>query len=144
MGGNEKAHRWVREWRRRLGIACPVRLERTSIWQVTDERGRRGCSLVGVALNRNEACIFHTRRLTEEDIVHELLHVAFPQWREEEIIAETRRLLAGRDQRPRRSVASALGGRCASVRRRRSQTTVSVSASRFASVLRGEVNSSST
>ena len=89
----ERAYFWLGLWTRRLGIERPVRLERASIWQVTGPDGRRGGSLVGVVLGADGACIVHTRRLTEEDIVHELLHVAYPDWSEAAVIAETARLL---------------------------------------------------
>lgn len=39
------------------------------------------------------ATIFHDRPLTEEDIVHELLHIKHPDWSEEQINAVTKRLL---------------------------------------------------
>lgn len=31
------------------------------------------------------ATIFHDRKLTERDIIHELLHVRYPEWTEEQI-----------------------------------------------------------
>lgn len=97
----ERASSWLAVWTQRLDIRCPVRLERTSIWHVTGENGRRGCSLVGVVLAPHEACIVHTRRLTQEDIVHELLHVAHPEWGEAAVILETARLLAQPQPGPR-------------------------------------------
>lgn len=35
------------------------------------------------------AHIFHDRELTEEDIVHELIHVRFPDWKEEKVRSYT-------------------------------------------------------
>lgn len=54
-----------------------------------------GCSLVGIEIDRSEkqACIYHTRRLTEEDIVHELLHILNQEWTEEQVNAATALLL---------------------------------------------------
>src|SRR5437762_2497888 len=63
-------------WRARLGVPQPVRTERISRFQVTGAAGRPGESLVGVRLDHETATIYHTRALTAEDIVHELLHVA--------------------------------------------------------------------
>ncbi len=100
----ERAEHWLRLWSERLDIRCPVRMERTSIWQVATTDGRRGCSLVGVVLHEEEACIYHTRRLTEEDIVHELLHVAHPAWSEAEVVFHTARILSAR--RPLRRQAA--------------------------------------
>ncbi len=85
----------IEAWRARLGIERPVRLKRISRYQVVDHRGRKGCSLVGVTWDDCSACIYHTRALTAEDVVHELLHVAHPDWPEREVVAETARLLLG-------------------------------------------------
>jgi hypothetical protein len=85
----------VAAWSAVLGVAQQVRLERISRFQVTDHQGRRGCGLVGVVHDAHAACIYHSRALTTEDLVHELLHVAHPAWSEEAVVLETRRLLAG-------------------------------------------------
>lgn len=102
----ERAARWLARWSDRLRVPCPVRLERMSRWHVSGADGRPGCSLVGVYVREGEGVLVHTRRLTEEDIVHELLHVAHPQWSEAQVVAETARLLgaderAGRRRLPR-------------------------------------------
>ena len=91
---DERAKVLLLKWMRRLRIGIPVRTERTSIWQVVGESGRAGCSLVGVVFDERTGCIYHTRRLKEEDIVHELLHVAHPDWSEASVVAETDRLLS--------------------------------------------------
>jgi hypothetical protein len=83
----------VDEWRGVLGVRHGVRLERIRHYEVTNERGRLGCSLVGVVCDAEAACIYHTRALTTEDLIHELLHVVQPSWREEEVVRETERLL---------------------------------------------------
>jgi len=82
----------LEHWRGRLGLQVAVRLERVSPFQVTGENGRPGCSLVGVVLAESPPVIYHTRRLTAEDIVHELLHVAHPDWDEDEVVRQTERL----------------------------------------------------
>lgn len=45
------------------------------------------------------ATIFHDRELTEEDIVHELLHVKYPDWSEYQVNAETEKLLKLTDEK---------------------------------------------
>ncbi len=104
----------IAKWVAILALAVPIRHERISIWQVTGESGRPGCGLVGVycddaagdAEKESVACILHTRRLTEEDIVHELLHVAHPAWSEGQVVGETAHLAAvGSPDRSRRTAA---------------------------------------
>lgn len=104
MGADRAVGRWrplsdqeaaaaVEAWREALGVRQAVRVERISPYQVTDELGRPGCSLVGVVYDALSACVYHTRALTAEDIVHELLHVTRPTWSETEVIQATNRLL---------------------------------------------------
>ncbi len=88
-------------WRRALGVRQRVTLERLSRYQVTGEDGRHGCSLVGVTWDPDQATIYHTRALTGEDLVHELLHVRHPHWSEDAVVSETARLLGPRPA-PRR------------------------------------------
>ena len=47
---------------------------------------------VGVCIVGDEATIYHTRDLTEEDIIHELLHVKYPSVDHDWINSETERL----------------------------------------------------
>jgi hypothetical protein len=89
-----RAARAVRAWRARLGIARTVALQRISRRQVMAAGGRRGCGLVGVVLSVDGATIYHTRSLTLEEIVHELLHVAHPAWSEDEVVRATLPTLA--------------------------------------------------
>ena len=44
-------------------------------------------------LAKKEGTIYHSRQLTEEDIVHELLHVTNPEWSEDQVNEETTNLL---------------------------------------------------
>jgi hypothetical protein len=84
-------------WRHRLGLSeYRIELERISPLAVCDEHNRVGNSLVGIVADhkRREATIFHTRRLTEEDIVHEMLHLRHPEWSEDAVVDETHRVLA--------------------------------------------------
>ncbi len=82
----------VRRLREDFGIAVPVNLQAISRWQVTGEDGRPGASLVGVTLGPRP-CIYHTRALTIEDIVHEMLHVRHPDWPEQLVSLTTESLL---------------------------------------------------
>jgi hypothetical protein len=89
----------ISRWRRRLDLEnYEIRAERVSVFAVCDELCRVGNSLVGIRADheRREAVVFHTRRLTEADVVHELLHVRHPEWSERQVNARTARLLAGR------------------------------------------------
>jgi hypothetical protein len=89
----DRARQVAEQLGQRLHLPLRVRLQQVSRWQVTDERGRPGSSLVGVVREGCEACIYHTRRLTVEDIAHELLHVRHPEWDEELVVDATRQLL---------------------------------------------------
>ena len=50
---------------------------------------------VGVQVDRDTriATIYHDRDLTEEDIVHELLHVKYPDWTEDQVNKQTEKWL---------------------------------------------------
>ncbi len=89
----------IDHWCRALGISDTVFVESVSRSQCMDESGRTGCVIVGVVREKDRVVIYHTRTLTEHDIVHELLHVAHPEWSESEVVAETDRL-AGREDMP--------------------------------------------
>lgn len=45
---------------------------------------------IGISLKDNVATIFHDREMTQEDILHELLHLAFPEKSEDWINKETK------------------------------------------------------
>jgi hypothetical protein len=62
--------------------------------QVTGADGCPGQELVGVIVDGKLATIVHTRPLRDDDIVHELLHVARPEWPHQEIELWTELLLA--------------------------------------------------
>ena len=57
--------------------------------QVVDElKGNTsGHEFIGIHINfkKKIGTIYHTRKLNEDDIVHELLHVRFPIWSEEKV-----------------------------------------------------------
>lgn len=100
-------HELLALWQERLALsAYRIDLERVSPYAVCDESCRVGHSLVGVVSNhrRREATIFHTRKLTHADVVHELLHVKHPDWSEALVNATTDRIVseAGVGRRVRR------------------------------------------
>lgn len=80
-------------WKKKLKIKISIETCKISRWEVTGENSARGESLVGVIIKPNKAIIVHTRKLLEEDIIHELLHVANPSWSEEEVKKETNFLM---------------------------------------------------
>jgi hypothetical protein len=76
----------VSRWQLRLGLAAwEGRLERISPFQVCGEDGAPGQELVGVVTDARRFAIVHTRALDEHDIIHELLHVAFPDWHHQKV-----------------------------------------------------------
>jgi hypothetical protein len=75
-------------WQYRLGLEdYAISCERVSIFQVADDFCSVGNSFVGVCADHaaRTAVIYHTRQLREEDVVHELLHVRYPSWSEEQV-----------------------------------------------------------
>lgn len=52
-----------------------------------DSCGNEDRYYIGVSADHNNksAIIYHDRRLTERDVIHELLHVAFPEWSEVQV-----------------------------------------------------------
>ena len=80
----------INKWQALLGISDWVILfEPISENQVVDESegNTSGHEFVGIQINfkKQIGTIYHTRKLNEDDIVHELLHVAFPIWSEEKV-----------------------------------------------------------
>jgi len=72
-----------------LGVTQAVGTVWISRFQVTDEHGRPGAGLIGVVFDAHRATIYHTRALTPEDVLHELLHVAHPSWTEAAVVRAT-------------------------------------------------------
>ncbi len=66
-------------------ISC----ESISSMQVVDalDGNTPGHEFVGISIQfeKRKGTIFHTRPLHEDDIIHELLHIRFPSWSEEEV-----------------------------------------------------------
>ena len=86
--------RLVWKWQLRLGLARYLgRIEAVDPLQVTGEDGRPGAEMVGVIVEAQRFTIVHTRPLEEADVIHELLHVAYPAWEHETVEFWTERLL---------------------------------------------------
>jgi hypothetical protein len=81
----------IADLREYLEISQAVCTEAISRFQVTDELGRPGAGLIGVVFDAYQATIYHTRTLTPEDVLHELLHVAHPTWSEAAVVHATTR-----------------------------------------------------
>lgn len=86
-------------WKSVLNITIKITCERISIHQVTAENSRCATSLVGVVNNGRSATIYHTRSLKEDDIIHELLHIAFPECTEADVSRLTTDLLSFKNNR---------------------------------------------
>ena len=83
-------------WQKKLQLQhYRIVCERISIHQVCDNNHKRGHEFVGICTDHANcsACLYHTRKLRLDDIVHELLHVKYPSWTEEQINNETERIL---------------------------------------------------
>ena len=80
----------INKWRILLGISDWVILcEPISENQVVDDLkgGTSGHEFVGIYIDRKNriGTIYHTRKLNKNDIIHELLHVRYPQWSEKKV-----------------------------------------------------------
>ena len=88
----------VKYWQNKLGLnAWTIKVERIDDSQVTypDDCVGDEKYYIGVEPNHKtkEATIYHMRDLTEEDILHELLHVANPSKSEDWVNATTDKML---------------------------------------------------
>ena len=80
----------INKWQVLLGLSDWVILcESISEDQVVDEmeENTHGHEFVGIHIDFTNkiGSIYHTRKLKEDDIVHELLHVRFHSWSEEKV-----------------------------------------------------------
>ena len=80
----------INKWQDLLGISDWVILsEPISEEQVVDEleQNTHGHEFVGIHIDfaNKTGTIYHTRKLKEDDIIHELLHVRFHSWSEEKV-----------------------------------------------------------
>ena len=86
----------LKQWQDNLNITqYSINCERISPFQVSNENSDRGHEFVGICTDHDacKASLFHTRKLITADIVHELLHVKYPEWSEEQVNNETKRLM---------------------------------------------------
>lgn len=84
-------------WQSLLGLGnWQINTIRISEMQVIDDHygDIPGHEFVGVTIDNEflRATIYHTRSIFEDDIIHELLHVRFQEWTEEEVVNSTDRL----------------------------------------------------
>ncbi len=73
-----KAYRKLDYWERSLGLNDkPVTIQKISPMQVTNNDGLPGASFVGIVIEDSQigTAIVTTRKLSDDDIVHELLHL---------------------------------------------------------------------
>lgn len=76
----------------------PVKVILVHPMQVTDENGKAGVNLVAGRLDQNgDIHIYRTRKLKEDDVVHELLHIRFPEDNEIQVKRMTGELIVSRD-----------------------------------------------
>ncbi len=73
-----------------------ITLKRISIHQVCDDTCKTGHSFVGIHTDHATctACLYHTRKLCADDLVHELIHVKYPYMTEAQVKNETERWLS--------------------------------------------------
>ena len=86
----------IHKWLKKLELTdWTVKLEPLDNEQVLCDCPPEDCYFIGVKydLNTKHAVIYHDRDLTEEDVVHELLHIKNPFWSEDQVNEETNKLL---------------------------------------------------
>lgn len=86
----------IHKWLKQLELTeWTVTLELLDNEQVLCDCPPEDCYFIGVNYDSvtKQAVIYHDRDLTEEDIVHELLHVKHNDWSEDQVNTETKRLL---------------------------------------------------
>jgi len=95
-----KIRRKLDYWQKALGLEeYEVVVEKHSKMQVTSANGEAGANVVGSSLSKQEGIItiFTTRPLREDDVVHEFVHMRYPEFTEEQVVAETASLILSRD-----------------------------------------------
>lgn len=80
----------IETWKDRLGISYwNIVCQQIDEMQVTDIwfDNTPGHEFVGICIDKetSSGVIFHTRALNEDDIIHELLHVRYPNWSEQKV-----------------------------------------------------------
>lgn len=82
----------MERWKEILEITDNIKTFRVRSSQVTNEYNRP-YRFVGVCSEGDGYIIYHDRKLTEVDIVHELCHIAFPELKEKNVRKLTKILL---------------------------------------------------
>ncbi len=80
-----KIPHFIQQWQKNLDIQhYTICCECISPFHVCDDAFVQGHEFVGICTDhkRRKACLYHTRKLQLEDIIHELLHVKHPEWSE--------------------------------------------------------------
>ena len=95
---NLEIHDMVGYWIDKLGLTgWTITTEAIDEKSVTyaDDVPDRDKYFVGIQIDKEsmQARIYHDRPLTDEYVVHELLHVKYPKWSEDQVNTETERLL---------------------------------------------------
>ena len=86
----------INKWIEKLNLTdWSIQLESIEKEQVICDCPPEDCYFIGVDYNTDNksAIIYYDRPLTEEDIVHELLHIKHNDWTEDQINMETNNLL---------------------------------------------------
>ena len=88
----------INKWLKKLELTdWTTELEAIEHEQVLCDEGcpPEDCYFIGICYDSDNksAVIYHDRPLAEEDIVHELLHVKYPDWSEDQVNKETEILL---------------------------------------------------
>lgn len=87
---DNQASKLLQKWLLLLDIShWSIHCESIDEMQVLDDLygDNPGNEFVGIAINflNRTGVIYHTRALQEDDIVHELLHVLYPDWNEQQV-----------------------------------------------------------
>ena len=83
-------YKWIEHWKVVLGIpewniVCAIIDEEQVVDSLLDNS--HGHEFVGIERNftNRSGIIYCTRTLEEDDIIHELLHVRYPEWSEDKV-----------------------------------------------------------
>ena len=85
-------HPIINYWSKILGVEdYTIKTNQIEPEQVTfpDDIEEKDRYFIGISVENKEATITHDRPLTEEDILHELLHLAYPDKSEDWVNAQT-------------------------------------------------------
>lgn len=87
---------YINYWKRKLDIQhYRISLQRIAENQVCDDDLNTGIEFVGIYTDHKKfkAFLFYTRELRLDDIVHELLHVKYPDWSDDQVTLETEKII---------------------------------------------------